>query len=234
MNRLRVLSIALGLLPAVALGGEVRRYPYYSPYGQPSVELSIEQQKKLGLTAEQIQKIAELRRDLEKERVKLDAELKTASGAVAAANADMARINQAIRELSGAKLQAVYDSVLTEAQRKALERNRLVEQAKMWLRGYQTWLKLTDAQVEDISSLLVPVFEKYNRVEGDANDARERLSELRRADKLDVAAIEKAEKEVEELSRRSVYQQRQDELMDKMRVGLLPDQLEKLGQIRRR
>jgi hypothetical protein len=234
MTRLCVLSIVAVLLSGAALAGEAMRYPYYSPYGQPSVELSVEDQKKLGLTAEQIQKIAELRRDLEKERAKLDEGLKKAGDAVAAANAEMARINQEIRDLSTTKLQKVYDAVLTEAQRKALERNRLVDQAKQWLRSYQAWLKLSDAQMEDISALLVPVFEKYGKMESTVGDAREHLSELRRADAPDIAAIEKAEKDVEELAKHTYYQERQNELMDKMRAGLLPDQLEKLGQVQRR
>ncbi|MBM4039614.1 MAG: hypothetical protein FJ290_13990 [Planctomycetes bacterium] len=234
MDSWRVLGVVTALLPGAVLAGEAWRYPYYPPYGQPSVELSIEQQKKLGLTAEQILKIAELRRDLEKERVKLEDDLKRASDAVAAANAEMGRLNQAIRELLTTRLQKVYDTVLTDAQRKALERNRVVEQAKQWLRGYQSWLKLTDVQVEDISGLLVPVFEKYAKMETEVSDARERLSELRRAEKLEIAAIEKAENEVEVLSKRTFYQERQNELMDKMRAGLLPDQLEKLGQVHRR
>jgi len=233
MNKWRVLGVVVALFHGAALAGEAWRYPY-GPYGQPSAELTVEQQKKLGLTAEQIQKIAELRRDLEKERAKLDADLKKATEAVAAANAEIARLNQEVRELSTTRLQKIYDTVLTDAQRKALERNRLVEQAKQWLRGYQSWLKLADAQVEDISGLLVPVFEKYAKLESEVGDARERLGELRRADKIDIAAIEKAEKEAGELSKRNVYQQRQDELMDKMRAGLLPDQLEKLGQVHRR
>ncbi len=234
MDRLRVLSVVVALFPGAVLAGEAWRYPYYGPYGQPSVELSIEQQRKLGLSEAQIQKIAELRRDLEKERVKLEDGLKTASDAVAAANAEMGRLNQAIRDLSTTRLQKVYDAVLTEAQRKALERNRVVDQAKQWLRGYQSWLKLSDGQVEDISSLLVPVFEKYGKMESEVGDARERLSDLRCAEKLDIAAIEKAEKEVETLSKRTYYQERQNELMDKMKAGLMPDQLEKLGQVHRR
>jgi len=235
MKRLSAIGIAALLLLGTARAGEPWRGPYYGPYyGQPSVELSVEQQKKLGLTPEQIQKIAELRRDLEKERAKLDADLKKAAEAVAAANAEIARLNGEVRELSTTKLQKIYDSVLTDAQKKALERNRLVDQAKQWLRGYQTWLKLTDAQVEDISALLVPVFDRYAKLESEQSDARERLSAVRRADALDIAAIEKAEKQLEELSRRNFYQARQDELMDKMRAGLLPDQLEKLGQVHRR
>jgi len=215
-------------------GGYPYQYQYGYPYGQPSTELTIEQQRKLGLTEEQIQKIAELRRELEKERAKLDAQLKAANDAAAAANAEVARLNQEIRAFSTARLQKVYDGVLTEAQRKTLDSQRYLDQARMWLRGYQSWLKLSDAQVEDISTLIVPVFEKYARMEDEAADTRESLAALRRADKLDIAAIEKAEKQVAELAKRNVYQARQDELMQKMRAGLLPDQLEKIGQMMRR
>ncbi|HPD16019.1 MAG TPA: hypothetical protein PLE19_13785 [Planctomycetota bacterium] len=242
MRNLWILAAALALAGRVAAGGEGQwrlgqpsqyQYQYGYPYGQPPVELSVEQQRKLGLSDEQIQKIAELRRDLEKERAKLDAQLKAASEAAAAANAEVSRLSQEVRAFSTTRLQKIYDAVLTPEQRKALDQQRYLEQAKAWLRGYQTWLKLTEAQVEDISNLLVPVFEKYAKMDDEAADARERLAELRRADKLDIAAIEKAEKEVEELSKRNVYQQRQEDLMDRMRAGLLPDQLEKIGQMRR-
>jgi len=212
-----------------------RRYPQYGySYGQQSVDLTIEEQRKLGLSDAQIKKIAELRRELEKERVKLDAQLKAARDAAAAANAEVSRLNQEIRALSTTRLRKIYDDVLTPEQRKALDRRRCLEQAKAWLRGYRSWLKLSDAQVEDIAGLIAPVFEKYERMGDEAAAARERLAELRRAEKLDVAAIEKAEKEVEELSRRNIYQARQDELMEKMRAGLMPDQLEKLNRMRRR
>ncbi len=231
MKKLWVLgAVALGLASGATLAGEMW---HGYPYGQPSPELTIEQQRKLGLTEEQIQKIAELRRDLEKQRAKLEGDLKKAGEAVAAANAEMARVSQDIRDLSTGKLQKLYDAVLTDAQKKALERIHLVDQAKVWLRGYQSWLKLTDAQVDDISNLLVPVFEKYAKAEGEAAAARDRLRDLRCADKPDIAAIEKAEKEVAELTKANVGQQRHDELMDKMKAGLLPDQLEKIGQIRR-
>jgi predicted nucleic acid-binding Zn-ribbon protein len=227
----------VGLLLAAQAPAQEWRAPgvtSYSGYGQPTVELSIEQQRKLGLSDEQIQKIAEQRRDLEKERAKLEGQLKAASDAASVANAEVARIGQEVRGLATAKLQKIYDSVLTEAQKKTLAAQRLAEQARNWLRGYQSWLKLTDAQMDDLSGLLAPVFDKYSKMETELADARERLAEARRATKLDLAAIEKAEKEVAELSKRNVYQQRQDELMDKMRAGLLPDQLEKLGQVIRR
>jgi cysteinyl-tRNA synthetase len=208
---------------------------YYGGYGvQPPSELTIEQQRKLGLSEEQIQKIAELRRDLEKERAKLDAQLKAASEAAATANAEVARVSAELRNFSTTKIVKIYESVMDEKQRKAWERQRYLDQAKQWLTGYKQWLKLTDAQVDDISTLLIPVFEKFGKMEDETTAAKDRLSEFRRADKIDIAAIDKGEKEVEELTKRNVWQQRQDELMDKMKAGLMPDQLEKLGQIHRR
>jgi hypothetical protein len=71
-------------------------------------------------------------------------------------------------------------------------------------------------------------------MEAEAGDARERLAELRRAEKLDVGAIEKAEKEVAGFSAQTLLTQRQEELMDKMRAGLLPDQFEKFDRLRPR
>ncbi|HUT31904.1 MAG TPA: hypothetical protein VNE39_00360 [Planctomycetota bacterium] len=204
---------------------------YYPGYSQPGLDLSIEQQRKLGLSAEQIQKIAELRRDLEKERVGLDAQLKAAQQAAAAANAEVMRVNRDLQALTNAKLVRVYESVMSEAQLKSWTQQRYLDQAKQWLQSYKQWLKLSDAQVEDIAGLLAPVYEKYAKMEDQAAAARERLAELRRAEKPDVAAIEKAEKEVAELSRTNVWQLRQAECMEKMRPGLLPDQIEKLGKM---
>jgi len=78
------------------------------------------------------------------------------------------------------------------------------------------------------------VFQKYTRMEQDMDAARDRLLELRKADKIDLAAIDKAEKEVAANSIQSVHKLRQEELMDKMRGGLMPDQLEKFDQVHRR
>ncbi len=208
-------------------------YPGYPGYGQPSTELTIEQQRKMGLTAEQIQKIAELRREVEKDRARIDAQLKAAQQAAGAANAEVSRLSQELYSLTGTRLAKVYESVMSEPQLKAWKQQRCAEQAKQWLQSYKYWLKLTDAQVEDIAGLLVPVYEKYSKLEDQVASARERLAELRKVEKPDVAAIEKAEKEVADLSRTNVWQLRQNELMDKMRPGLLPDQIEKLDKMYR-
>lgn len=208
-------------------------YPGYPGYGQPSAELTVEQQRKMGLSEEQIQKIAELRRELEKDRARIDAQLKAAQQAAAAANAEVSRLTQELYALTNTRLAKIYESVMTEAQLKAWRQQRYAEQAKQWLQSYKYWLKLSDAQVEDIAGLLVPVYEKYAKMEDQAAAARERLAELRRAEKPDIAAIEKAEREVAELSKTNVWPLRQNELMEKMRPGLLPDQIEKLDKIYR-
>lgn len=228
-------ALAAGVAAAEGQGGmRAPGYPYYYPgYYQKGQDLTIEEQRKLGLTPEQIQKVAELRRDLEKERVRLDAQLKAAQQAAAATNAEVARLTQDLHALTNAKLTTIYEKVMNEAQLKRWKQQRFSDQAKQWLASYKQWLKLSDAQVEDITGLLAPVYEKYAKMEDQAAGAREQLAELRRAEKPDVAAIEKAEKQVAELSKTNVWQARQTECMDKMRPGLLPDQLEKLEKVYR-
>jgi len=237
---LAVLAVAMAASLAVAEDGGAWRTPGYSypgysypGYSPPGVELTIEQQRKMGLTAEQIQKIAELRRDLEKERARLDAQLKASQQAAAAANAEVTRLSQELYGITSTKLAKAYESVMNEAQLKAWKQQRYLDQAKQWLQSYKQWLKLTDAQVEDIAGLLVPVYERHAKAEDQAASARDQLAELRKAEKPDVAAIEKAEKEFAELSKTNVWQLRQNELMEKMRPGLLPDQLEKLEKMYR-
>ncbi len=228
-------ALGLALATGLAAAGETPGYPYHYPgypgYYQRGQDLSIEELRKLGLTPEQIQKVTELRRDLEKERGRLDTQLKAAQQAAAAANAEVSRLTQETHALMNTRLAKVYESVMNEAQLKAWRQQRFLDQAKQWLQSYKYMLKLTDAQVEDIAGLLVPVYEKYAKVEDQAAGARDQLAELRRAEKLDVAAIEKAEKEVAELSKTNVWQARHNECMEKMRPGLLPDQLEKLGKM---
>ncbi len=232
-------AVAAGLGAALAAGGEAPwggpgySYPGYPGYGSQPPDLTIEQQRKLGLSDEQIQKIAELRRDIEKDRARLDAQLKAAQQAAAAANAEVTRLSQEMQSLLNVRLVKAFEGVMNEAQLKAWRQQRYADQAKQWLASYKYWLKLSDAQVDDIVNLLVPVYEKYGKLETQVADARERLAELRRAENPDVAAIEKAEKEVAELSKTSIWQQRHNELMDKMRPGLLPDQLEKLDKMYR-
>ena len=209
-------------------------YSYTKAGGQASGELTIAQQRKLGLSGEQIKKIAEARRDLEKQRLAIDEQLKKARAAAAAANAEVARLSQESRTILTLKIRKVYESVMTDAQRKAWKEQQLAEQAKQWLRSYKQWLSLTDAQVEDIALLLVPVFGKYEGRQDELEDVRERLAELRRADKIDIAAIEEAEKQVAELSKPNVSAERQKELSEAMRAGLMPDQLEKFDRVKRR
>jgi len=192
-------------------------------------DLTIGQQRELGLSDEQIAKIAEKRRDIERERAAIEARLQTARDALQAASAEAARVQAELQELDTARLDEVFFSVMTKEQVKAFERKRFVGLATQWLQGYRQWLKLTDAQVEDIALLLVPVFEKYDKVEDEKAAARDRLAVLRKADPLDIAAIDQAEKKLEELTKDSVYVTRQNELMKALRSGLLPDQVEKLG-----
>lgn len=233
-------AAAAAALAAAAAAGEERpwRGPGYYPgappyYGAPSQELTVEQQRKMGLTAEQIQKIAELRRELERERARVDVQLKAAQQAAMAANAEVSRLSQELYALTGARLAKVYESVMTEAQLEAWRKQRYLGQARQWLASYKQWLKLSDAQADNIAGLLVPVYEKYAVADDQAAAARERLAELRRAENPDVAAIEKAEKDLAELSKVNVWQARHNEMMDSMRPGLLPDQLEKLDKMHR-
>ena len=208
----------------------------YGPWGQTQgpADLTIEQQRKLGLSDEQVQKIAEKRRDIEKERAALAAQLKVAEGAARAANEEVARLSREMTTVLTQKITKVYESLMDEAQLKAWKQQRFIEQAKQWLTGFKAHLKLTDAQVDDIANMLVPVYEKYGKMETEMEEAKERLAELRRADKIDIAAIDKAEKEVAQLSLQSIWKLRQDELMEKMRGGLMPDQLERFDQTYRR
>jgi len=207
---------------------------FYNRAGQQTEELTIEQQRKLGLSDGQIQKIAEKRRELEKERAGLDKQLKAARESAAAANAEVARLSKEIRTILTLKIRKVYESVMNKAQLKEWNQQRYLQQAKRWLVRYKGWLKLTDAQMDDIGQLLVPAYQKYEKMEGELADARERVSELWQVDKVDVKAIEEAEKKVDELSKRNIYRLRDGELREKMRAGLMPEQLEKFDRVRRR
>jgi chromosome segregation ATPase len=211
-----------------------RSIHYTSGYGQPPDELTIEEQRQLGLTEDQMRRIAEKRREIEKTRAKLQEQLDAAQEAVRTANAEVARLRQEIHTGLADQLREACEAVMTDAQRKEWRRQRFVEQGKQWLRGYTNWLKLTDAQVEDISALLVPVFEKYARMESQLDEAREQLAKARQATPIDLDAIDAAEKRVDELSKRNLMQLRQNDLMDAMRAGLMPDQLEKFDKIHRR
>jgi len=202
--------------------------------GQGAKDVTVERLRALRLSDEQIQKFQVLRRDVEKERVALEARVKAAQQAAAAANAETARLQGELQTLLTQRIVKVLDSLMNEDQRKAWHQQDFTEQAKQWLQGYKGWLKLTDAQVDDISGMLVPVFEKYSTMEGDLVAARKNLSDLHLADAPDVAAIDAAEKKVSELSTQGIAAKRQAELMDKMAAGLLPDQLERFDKTFRR
>jgi chromosome segregation ATPase len=192
-------------------------------------QLTIEEQRQLGLTDEQIQKIADKRRDLEREREKIEAELQAARAAARAANAEASRIQKELNLFTTDRLEEVFKSVMTEEQLKKWNQQRLHERAEQWLKRHSYGLKLTDAQSDDISLLLVPVLEKLEKLQDELGDARKRLAELRRADKVDIKAVEKAEKAVAELGKRTGYRPREDALLEAMRAGLMAEQIEKLN-----
>lgn len=234
-------SVALaqgGARLGAAERGRSYRAPYsrggYQSRGQTLRELTIEQQRQLGLSGEQIKKIAEQRRDLERERAKIEEQLEKARDASRAVYAEVSRIQTQLRELDTEKLEAVFRSVMTKDQLKAWEQKRYLDMARQFLRGYRQWLKLTDEQVDDLALLLVPVYQKYEQIEDEKRAAREQVAELRRADEIDVVAIEKAEKELDGLQKTNVYTARRNELMKAMRSGLLPEQAKKLDQRWRR
>jgi len=238
MNRAWSLWVAVLLAIAgvgVGQGGKVTWNPGYSGYVTPgqSQELTVEEQRKLGLSDAQILKIAEKRRALEKQRVELEKQLEAARDTANTANAQVAKLSQSVRDLTGDGLEAIYKEIMTPEQREAYHRQKFLEEARNWLQRYR-WFQLTDAQVEDISNLLVPVFEKYSKMGDALKEERDELAELRIAEKLDIKAIEEAEKKVAELGKVNVWQQRDEELRDKMRAGLTPDQLDKLDKMYRR
>jgi hypothetical protein len=131
-------------------------------------------------------------------------------------------------------MRRLYESVMTPEQRATWEKQQAIEQAKAYLRRYQRWLNLKAEQIDDIALLLVPVYQKYDKLEAAEDDARQELAELRRADKIDIQAIEAAEKKVAEADEANSYRGRTAELRDAMRLGLMPDQIERLERARRR
>jgi len=235
-NKVAVAAVLLAL-PSIALPQQSRRWygqrPSYWQGQQRTRELTIAQMRDLGLSDEQIRQVCEKRRDLEKEREKLQKELEAARQAVAAANARAAELSRQLNSLQSTRLVEIYKSAMTPSQFKAYRRLGYLDQARAWLRGYRNWLKLPDTQVEDIANLLVPVFEKYEAMMNELEEARRQLAELRRAENIDIRAIEEAEKRVAELSQRNIWQLRQQELMERMRAGLTPDQLDRLDRVRR-
>jgi hypothetical protein len=179
--------------------------------------------RKLGLSDEQIKQIAEKRREIEKEREKLEA-------ALAAHRAEMGRIGGELQSLRTVRLTKVYESVMSPEQFKKWQEQGYLAQARNYLQRYRNWLKLTDAQMQDIAHLLVPVYARHAKTDREIAEAAERLAGLRRADPIDVAAIEQAEKLSAELSKQRDYRARQDEYLEALRAGLMPDQLERLDQ----
>lgn len=233
MRKWTAAAIVLWALATVAAAQQVRRQQFGGPRPpdrERTVTLSIEEQRKLGLSDAQIQKIAEARAGLERERAKLEEQLEGAYEAVANANAAAGKLRSQVRDITSVRIRKVYESVMTPEQLAAWKKQGYVEQAKRYLRQYSRWLNLKDEQVEDIALLLVPVYRKYDKLDEDERAAREALAELRRAEKVDVAAIEAAEKKVAELDELNSYNGRTRELRDAMRAGLMPDQLERLEQ----
>ena len=228
------MALVLAICATATARGASRWYgsrPSWSP--RRSGELTIAEMRKLGLTDDQILKICEKRRDLEKERERLQKEHEAARAAAAAANPRAAELSRQLNSLATSRIEEIYRAVMNDTQFKAYRRLRYLEEARNWLRGYRSWLKLTDTQVEDIANLLVPVFEKYEAMSGELDQARRQLAELRRAESIDIRAIEEAEKRVAELSQRNIWQLRQQELMERMRAGLTADQLDRLDRVRR-
>ncbi len=237
MRRWIAAAAALWVMATVAGAQQVRRQQfggYRPPDRQRTVPLSIEEQRKLGLSDAQIQKIAEARSGLERERTKLEEQLEGAYEAVATANAAAAKLRSQIRDITSVRIRKVYESVMTPEQLAAWKKQGYLARARAYLRQYSRWLNLKDEQVEDIALLLVPVYEKYDKLDEDERAAREALAELRRAEKVDVAAIEAAEKKVAELDELNSYTGRARELRDAMRAGLMPDQLERFERAGRR
>ncbi len=198
------------------------------------VTMTIEQQRKLGLSDEQIQKIAEARRDLEQERVKVEEQLKAADEAVAQANVIASGLRGQIRDITTVRLRKVYESVMTPDQLAAWKKQGYIERATRYVRQYERWLNLKADQIADLALLLVPVYEKYDKLEADETAATEELATLRRAEKVDVAAIEAAEKAVAEADRLNSGNARGRELREAMTAGLMPDQLERFERMQRR
>ena len=237
MTRWAMAVVLVAVAASAADAQERGRPPFGRFRGQDrprSEMLTIEQQRKLGLSDEQIQKIADARGVLERERAKLEEQLRAADDAVAQANVIAWRLRGQIRDLTTVRIRKVYESVMTPEQLAAWKKQGTIEEARRYLRQYTRWLSLKDDQVEDLALMLVPVFEKYDKLEADETQAREALAKLRRAEKVDVAAVEAAEKKAAEADRLNSTAARYRELREAMRAGLMPDQLERLERGQRR
>ena len=104
------------------------QYPGYSGYlgRRPAGELTVAELRKLGLSDQQILKVAEQRRDIEKKRQEIDKQLEAARAAAAAANAHVAALNAQIRTLTTEGVEKIYESVMTKPQLEAYHRLRYV------------------------------------------------------------------------------------------------------------
>ena len=219
------------LAVAAALGwaavGEGASSSYYSRYTKKLGQLTIAELRELGLSDDQLQKVCETRRDLGRQVKKLEAQRDAARAAVRAANAEANRIAAEITRLTGDDLDAAIKAVMTPEQRTRWAERHLLDQAKRWLKSYSYSLNLTEAQNEDIAQLLVPVLKEQEAGRARLAEARASLETLREADKIDVKAIDQAEKSLAELEKQSPPRGHYKPLLEAMRAGLLPDQLEK-------
>ena len=211
-------------------GGQPGGQRYYgSRYyrGRSLSGLTIEEQRQLGLSDKQITQIAEKRRDLEREREKIEQRLDAARVAARTAQAEVSRIQRELSDMTTVRIEAVFRSVMSKPQLEAWDKKRFLQMAQTWLKSYGRSLNLSDAQKADIAPMLVAVYQKFETMQEDLNGAQERVKELRQADKIDISAIDKAEKQLAELQKRRIYTLRHKALLDAMRPGLLPDQIEK-------
>lgn len=231
----------MGALVALALLGGTARAQQAPERGQGGrrdeprpLTMSIEELRKLGLSAEQVQKVSAARAELERERVTLEAQLKAADDAVVAAGAAASRVRDQLGELWTVRIRKVYEGIMTPEQLKSWEMQARMGRARRYVRQFQRWLNLKDDQIEDLALMVVPVYDKYDKLEKGEAAAREALAELRRAEKPDVAAIEAAEKRVEELDGQNSYTARSREMREAMRPGLMPDQVERFERGQRR
>ena len=221
---------------AAAQGGRQTR-PYggyrYNPrygYTRKLSQLSIAELRQLGLSDQQIHTVAEKRRDVERQRQAIETRLAAAREATRAANAEANRIQAELTTLTNETLESAIRSAMTDEQLKRWEHKRRLDRAKSWLRSYSYSLKLTDAQKEDIAALLVPIFTKQDGLADAIAAAQEHLDTLRRADKLDIQAIDQAEKRLAELQEQNITTARTKALLEAMRAGLLPEQLDTFNQ----
>jgi len=138
--------------------------------------VTVERLRALHLSDEQIQKFEVLRRDIEKERVALEAQVKAAQQAAAAANAEAARLQGKLQTLLTQKIVKVLDSLMNEDQRKAWHQQDFTEQAKQWLQSHKGWLNRR-CQARIVSGFTMPTTRRISfRPIASAASIRERRS----------------------------------------------------------